>query len=285
MKDVIEEFKDVIWSPDYFDQRKERITQLYLEKGHLLNEDDKEKILFLIADNGCSADGAYLLAFCEAAGISFSVEQAKEYTSIISGHSKHFNSNESIQKDWSDFIFKMAGHINGDITEYFVYMVEIAIAHDWICLLQNLLKMDKDQHFITSELKRYEDLLAEQPDMRISEMVKRYFETGDTGDDWSVYLDDGYYEADTYDNRAAREAEERLNYQIPGIKNHRGCILERIDDSHYKYSRSPAYVNIIRNEDGTWYYTRLENISRSNDFDTLQECIEVAYRDMIASKL
>jgi len=59
--------------------------------------------------------------------------------------------------------------------------------------------------------------------------------------------------------------------------------LEKIDASHYKYSMLPAYVNIIRNEDGTWYYTRLKNISRSIDFYTLQECLEIAYYDMLAS--
>ena len=79
--------------------------------------------------------------------------------------------------------------------------------------------------------------------------------------------------------------EEELNCQETGIMPHKGCVLEKIDDSHYKYSWSIAYVNIIRNEDGTWYYTRLENISRSEDFDTLLELLDVAYFDMLASKL
>ena len=73
--------------------------------------------------------------------------------------------------------------------------------------------------------------------------------------------------------------------QIPGYINRATCTLEKIDASHYKYSMLPAYVNIIRNEDGTWYYTRLKNISRSIDFYTLQECLEIAYYDMLASKL
>ena len=79
--------------------------------------------------------------------------------------------------------------------------------------------------------------------------------------------------------------EDELNCQATGIKPHKGSVLEKLDDSHYKYSWSIAYVNIIRNEDGSWYYTRLENISRSPDFDTFLECLDVAYYDMLASKL
>ena len=287
MRETVEEFKNAISSLMYVTDRQEeidRIKQYYIKNEKLLDEGDKEKILLYIADHGSSADCDYFLAFCEVAGISFSVEQAKKFSSTISGHWINFNTSDWIQKDWSGFIFKMVGYINGDVNEYFAYMVETAIVHDWICALQNLLKLDKDQHFITDP-KHYENLSSEQNDMRISEMVKRYFETGETGEDWSVYLEDGVYEADSYENRAKRKEQEERSYHIPGIKTKRWCVFEKIDDTHYKYTCDPAYVNIIRNEDGTWYYTRLENISRSTDFETLQECIDVAYQDMVAAKL
>lgn len=63
------------------------------------------------------------------------------------------------------------------------------------------------------------------------------------------------------------------------------CLLEKIDENHYKYYYGSIWVNIHRNTNGTWYYTRLHNISRSyNDFKTLQICIDAAYEDMITSK-
>ena len=72
---------------------------------------------------------------------------------------------------------------------------------------------------------------------------------------------------------------------IPGIKTEKTCTLIKIDETHYTYIYDPAYVNIIRNEDGTWYYTRLNNISRSSDFASLQECLDVAYEDVVRAKL
>ena len=179
----------------------------------------------------------------------------------------------------------MAGIIDdGNVNEYFAYMVEIAIKSDCICALQDLLTKDKELHFITKDLKDLEPLLSEQPDMRIAENVRCYFETGEISESWMSFVD-GIYEADTYENRVEIEEEKKLSYQIPGIKNHRGFIMEKIDETHFKYSGFNAYVNIIKNEDGTWYYTRLNNISRSADFETLQECIDVACKDMIAAKL
>lgn len=79
--------------------------------------------------------------------------------------------------------------------------------------------------------------------------------------------------------------EDELSSQMTGFKLREDCVLEKIDDSHYKYSRSAAHVSIIRNEDGSWYYTRLEDISRSEDFDTFLKCLDVAYHDMMSSEL
>lgn len=266
----------------------EEIKRLFAEKGNLLDENEKNKFLLLIADRGSSADCDLFLAFCDAAEITFSVDEAKTFSELLFENCKRYAFDDRVQTGASDFIFKMAGIIDdGDVNEYLAYMVELAIKSDCICALQDLLTKDKELHFITKGLKDLEPLLSEQPDMRIAENVRCYFETGMISESWMNFVDGIYeiYEADTYENRAAEEEYQKRNYQIPGIRNHRCCIMEKIDDSHYKYSGFNAYVNIIKNEDGTWYYTRLNNISRSVNFGTLQECIDVACEDMLRAKL
>ena len=51
------------------------------------------------------------------------------------------------------------------------------------------------------------------------------------------------------------------------------------------YTNGGVWVTIFKNSKGNWYYIRLNNVSESLEFDNLQECINVAYMDMIASKL
>lgn len=83
---------------------------------------------------------------------------------------------------------------------------------------------------------------------------------------------------------------EREKLKIGGvilkIKIHDYCVLEKIDESNYKYSYQPAYVNVTKDNDGTWFYTRMNDISRLyKNFNSLQECLDVAYEDMLRSKL
>lgn len=70
------------------------------------------------------------------------------------------------------------------------------------------------------------------------------------------------------------------------IKIHDGCSLHKTDEDYFTYAYGPAYVNIQKNADSTWYYTRLNNISRSaENYKSLQECLDAAYSDMIKAKL
>ena len=68
------------------------------------------------------------------------------------------------------------------------------------------------------------------------------------------------------------------------------CELKEIEKDTYRYyydseKRHTAWVTIRRTETGQWYYIRLNNVSKSKEFVSLQECIDNAYEDMIRSKL
>ena len=66
----------------------EEIKRLFAEKGNLLDENEKNKLLLLIADRGSSADCDLFLAFCDAAEITFSVDEAKTFSEYHSGQGK-----------------------------------------------------------------------------------------------------------------------------------------------------------------------------------------------------
>ena len=44
------------------------------------------------------------------------------------------------------------------------------------------------------------------------------------------------------------------------------------------------WVTIQKNNDEKWYYIRLNNVSISEQFDNLQNCIDTAYNDMLRAK-
>lgn len=77
-----------------------------------------------------------------------------------------------------------------------------------------------------------------------------------------------------------------LKPDVCDIKTHNGCHLQKTDEEQYTYSYGPAYVNIKKDTDSAWYYTRLNNISRSaENYKSLQECLDAAYADMLIAKL
>ena len=44
------------------------------------------------------------------------------------------------------------------------------------------------------------------------------------------------------------------------------------------------WVTIQKNNDEKWYYIRLNNVSISEQFDNLQNCIDTAFNDMLRAK-
>lgn len=69
-----------------------------------------------------------------------------------------------------------------------------------------------------------------------------------------------------------------------------GCELQLNGDGNYHYyygnkDNFAVWVAINRTADGTWYYKRMGGSSRSNDFDSLQTCIDHAHQDMVRAKM
>lgn len=67
------------------------------------------------------------------------------------------------------------------------------------------------------------------------------------------------------------------------------CELEQIGEDVYCYyygkkGNHSAWVTIKRTETGKWRYLRLNNVSSSDEFPNLQQCIDAAYVDMVRSK-
>ncbi len=53
---------------------------------------------------------------------------------------------------------------------------------------------------------------------------------------------------------------------------------------HEKRKHGGPWVTLRKDETGHWFYIRLNNVSTSSVHDTLQECINAAYHDMLRSK-
>ncbi len=58
-----------------------------------------------------------------------------------------------------------------------------------------------------------------------------------------------------------------------------------LDKDCFECHYGAAWVTIKKNDVGKWYYIRLNNVSESKQFDELQECISVAYDDMLRAKI
>lgn len=72
--------------------------------------------------------------------------------------------------------------------------------------------------------------------------------------------------------------------------DYHGCEFKEIEKETYRYyycseKQHTAWVTIKRNSAGQWYYIRLNNVSVSGEFPSLQECIDKEYADMVSSKL
>lgn len=77
-------------------------------------------------------------------------------------------------------------------------------------------------------------------------------------------------------------------YEV-SIINLNGCELEKISDGEYRYyydskENHSAWVTIKCSAAG-WYYIRFNNVSQSANFNTLNDCVDNAYRDMLRAKL
>lgn len=72
--------------------------------------------------------------------------------------------------------------------------------------------------------------------------------------------------------------------------NLHGCEVEYISKDTYRYyfdskDNYSCYVTIKKDSVHNWYYERVNNVSKSGFFQSIQECIDFAYQDMISSKL
>lgn len=81
-----------------------------------------------------------------------------------------------------------------------------------------------------------------------------------------------------------KEIETKFGVKFPDYSG-KVQLMGRESFRYDLYTNGGAWVSILKNSKGNWYYIRLNNVSESREFDDLQECINVAYRDMIASKL
>ena len=74
------------------------------------------------------------------------------------------------------------------------------------------------------------------------------------------------------------------------VMEYHGCEFEKIEKDVYRYyyttkKMHSAWVTIKRTGTDQWYYIRLDDVSVSEEFQSLQECIDNAYEDMLRSKL
>lgn len=81
------------------------------------------------------------------------------------------------------------------------------------------------------------------------------------------------------------------------IRNKYGVVLPKaeietyiIDNDKFEFyygfkgEFGGPYVTIEKRKNNKWFYTRLNNVRISEDFENIQECIDTAFYDMICSK-
>lgn len=71
--------------------------------------------------------------------------------------------------------------------------------------------------------------------------------------------------------------------------NYHNCEFIQVEQETYNYyygtkGNHGAWVSIKKTETGKWYYLRL-GVHKSDEFNTLQECIDIAYTDMMRAKV
>lgn len=74
------------------------------------------------------------------------------------------------------------------------------------------------------------------------------------------------------------------------MKKYHGCEFEKIGKNVYRYyykakNEHAAWVTIKKTEAAKWYYIRLDDVSVSEEFQSLRECVDYAYADMLRAKL
>ncbi len=69
------------------------------------------------------------------------------------------------------------------------------------------------------------------------------------------------------------------NYELEQLNNDVYVFYQGTKTNH------EAWVTIKKNDLGRWYYIRLNNVSKSEDFENFNDCLEFAYNDMLRAKL
>ncbi len=192
MKEVLEKLKEHVES--YMERDfLEKCRQMYREKERLLTAEEKDDFFTYLAGE---QHEMHLLKCIEGTDTKFSVEDAKKYSMLVCSCVDPWKA-QHIRV--SNFVLEMENRIDASqVSDYYSYILEMTIKYGCICALQNLLNKDKELHFISKDLSYYEPLLAEQPDMRIADNVRRYLTTGEVGEDWMNFVESHVYKPDIY---------------------------------------------------------------------------------------
>lgn len=190
--DELIEFADSYIKPDMLDKNRE----LFAQKRNQLDETEKHIYLKHIAEK---QRALIFLAFCAETDPSFTLAQAIEYSDIISKRDIKEEIYDSGLEIHAQFVLQMSALVNkNDKNEYLSHMFEVSIRYDYISTLQELLRSDKDLHFIRSSYEDYKELLENQPDERIRQNVSDYFKSGTIGEDWQNFIVSYRYVPDIY---------------------------------------------------------------------------------------
>ena len=239
MKAVLDElisFTDSYSKEDFLQKNRE----LFREKEAQL--DQTEKLAFLEHLSRMGSDIKFLI-FCEEAKMAIDLEHAKVFSRFLCEATASGALLRIVQRRNKDFFFKVSELIPvDDVNSYFLYITKLAIEFDCICALQELLLKDKDLHFIQGGVEEFEALIKSQPDQRIGENMRSYFQNGTIGEDWQNFIVRVKYEPDIHiDYFATRGLEickENLkSYKKPRLLSDKTTLEELNDfiDNQYNW--------------------------------------------------
>ena len=231
MKAVLDELKEFTSSylkSDFLQKNRELFNK---KEGQL---DQKEKLVFLEYLIKSGSDVVFLI-FCEEAKMFFDLEQAKTFSKLLCEATKSSVFYRAIQIRNKNFFFKMAELIPNDCTnQYYYYATMLAIEYDCICGLQELLLKDKNIHFIYEDINGIEQLIQSQPDLRIGENIRKYFQNGTIGEDWQTYVENSKYIPDIQIDYFATKGLEICKENLKSYKKSRllsdKTTLEELND-------------------------------------------------------
>ena len=231
MKEILDElieFTDSYVEMDFLQKNRE----LFKEKEGQLNQ--QEKLAFLEHLSMEGSDVIFLI-FCEEAKMTFNLKQAEKFSHLLCCEAENSVGYIITQTRNRDFFLKMAELIpKEDVCQYFLYVTKLTIESDNICTLQELLKKDKELHFIQGGIEEFEPLIQKQADLRIGENVRSYIQNGTIGEDWQSFINGVKYVPDIYVDYFATEGKEICKENLKSYKKSRllsdKTTLEELND-------------------------------------------------------